>query len=79
MAAVDSAFQNRAGQRCLYPMGITNSMLNGSDALFLAQQIVAGGIYDLCVGLGCGKNTQTGSMGSMWRSEDWQAFWVASS
>jgi acetyl-CoA acetyltransferase len=49
-----SQFANGAGQRSLYPMGITeipihnvhNACATGSNALYLARQAVMSGLYD---------------------------------
>ena len=56
-------FANGAGQRSLYPMGITeipihnvhNACATGSNALYLARQAVMSGMYDCCLALGVEK------------------------
>jgi len=69
-AFVGNMFANGAGQRSLYPMGITeipihnvhNACATGSNALYLARQAVMSGLYDCCLALGVEK-MKPGSLG----------------
>eukprot|EP01104_Vermistella_antarctica_P019259 TRINITY_DN7464_c0_g1_i1.p1 TRINITY_DN7464_c0_g1~~TRINITY_DN7464_c0_g1_i1.p1 ORF type:complete len:464 (-),score=120.44 TRINITY_DN7464_c0_g1_i1:105-1454(-) len=70
-AAVGNMFAgNGAGQRSLYDMGIfdipvynlNNACATGSSALFLAKQLVGGGLNDCCLALGVEK-MKPGSLG----------------